>query len=514
MNHRPPHRRGRPATALGAFSAALLALLALAALVALVASAPVAVRAEAPSVTYSRDIAPLLQARCVECHREGTGAPFVLTDYDSAKRRARTIVRVLETGFMPPWHAVGGDVPLVGDRRLDSEEIALFRDWLSAGVPEGDPSDLPPPRHFPDGWRLGEPDLVVSMDEAYPVPAEGPDIYRHFVIPTGLEKEVYVKAVEFRPSSPSAVHHSLIYYDSEGRARTADAEDPEPGFTEMPLGEGTGRQIGGWVPGSMPHALPEGLAHRLAPGGDIVLQTHFHPSGREELERSTVALYFSDEPPQRPFTSLQIPPLFGAFAGIDLPPGAEHAEIRDSFFLPVPVRAFGAHAHAHYRGKSLRMEAILPDGSELVLLNIPEWDMNWQEEYRFAEEVPLPAGTRIDVEVAWDNSALHHANPVVPPVRVRWGLESLDEMGSIDLFVISKGEDLKAAEAAMRTLRSAYRDHLVWSAGSHLLTPEKLASFASMRERAIRRFDRDGDGVLNPEEREAARELLKRDPLP
>lgn len=468
----------------------------------------------APTPTYHGEIAPLLRAKCVECHRPGAGAPIPLTTYPEVKRRSRTIARVVSTGYMPPWHAIGGDVPFDGDRSLRPEESALLLAWIEGGAPEGPAPASPPPPPKPVGeWRLGEPDLVVKMAEAYGVPADGPDLYRHFVLPTGLDREVFVKAVEFRPSSEGAVHHSLIYFDAEGRARAADAEEPEPGFTEMPVGEGTGRQIGAWVPGATPRPLPKGLAHRLAPGGDIVLQTHFHPTGKEELEQSSVALYFSESPPERPFTSIQIPPVFGAFVGIDLPPGESETTIADSFLLPVDVHAFGAQAHAHYRGKSMRLTATFPDGKELVLLNIPEWDMDWQEEYRFAETVSLPAGTRLDVTVAWDNSETAPRNPVAPPVRVRWGLESLDEMGSIDLFVHPETGGSEG-ERILRTLRQHYRDHLVWQAGAHVLAPDKLSVFGRLRDSAIRRLDVNGDGILDPSERAMGRDLLERGVLP
>lgn len=467
----------------------------------------------AEKITWSRHIAPVFQEKCVQCHREGSGAPFALTDYASTKRRARTILRVVESRYMPPWHAIGGDVPLVGERSLSGPEIALFRSWVESGEAEGDPADLPEPKHFATGWQLGEPDLVLTMEEPYDLPADGPDIYRNFVIRTGLKEEKFLKAVEFRPSVPRVVHHSLIYVDTKGRAREVDEADEEPGFAEMPVGEGTGRQIGGWVPGTSPHPLPEGLAHRLPPGSEIVLQTHFHLSGKPERERSQIALYFCDEPPKRPFTSIQLPPVFGAFSNIDLTPGSADTEVVDSFELPVAVRAFGAHPHSHYRGKSLRMTAKLP-GAEIpvTLLNIPDWDMNWQEEYRFAEQVHLPAGTRLTTEVVWDNSAASTDNPVVPPVRVRWGLESFDEMGSIDLFVIPEGDE-KQAEEAMKKLRAAYRDHVVWTAGSHVLAPGKLAVFGELRSQAIRKFDQDGDGSLGTGERKAARASLKAEGL-
>jgi len=388
------------------------------------------------------------------------------------------------------------------------EQIATLRAWVEAEKPEGDPADLPAPREFAEGWFLGEPDLIIEMKEAYLLPAEGPDIYRNFVVPTGLTKEKFLRAVEFLPRSPEVVHHALLFVEESDKARKADARDAEPGFGEMPIDAAGGRQIGAWVPGAMPRPLPEGLAHRIAAGSDIVVQAHFHLSGKPESEQSTIGLYFTDEPPEKEFTAIQIPPLFGAFSGVDLQPGEDHVEIHDSFELPVPVHAFGAHAHAHYRGKSLRMVAKLPNGESLNLLNIPDWDMNWQEDYRFAEQVFLPAGTRLEVDVAWDNSAKSSDNAVVPPVRVRWGFESLDEMGSIDIFVVPAG-DGRENTAQMKTLRSTYREHLVWCAGEHVLRPDKLAIFGELRQRAIERFDRNGDGFLGLEERVAASASLK-----
>jgi len=472
------------------------------------ATTALVIPASGEEVTYSRDIAPLLQKNCIVCHREGGGAPFELDDFDSTRRKANTILRVVESRYMPPWHAIGGDIPLVGDRRLEESEVALFSKWIEAGRPEGDPADMPPPRDFPSGWQLGEPDLILTMDEAYELSADGPDIYRNFVLPTGLLTEKHIKAIEFRPSSPEVVHHALFYVDTKGRAREVDEADPAPGFAEMPVGEGTGRGLGGWVPGASPRPLPEGLAHHLPAESDIILQIHFHPTGKPEKEQSRIGLYFGDRKPERQFTSIQLPPVFGAFSGLDLAPGAAETVVTDSFELPVAVRAFGAHPHSHYRGKSLSMTAHLPNGDSIVLLDIPDWDMDWQEEYRFAREIPLPAGTRLEARVVWDNSAESSDNPVVPPVRVRWGLESLDEMGSIDLFVIPEG-DKKQAAAAMKKLSTARKEHLVWKAGSHIIEPDKLALFGKLRDNAIARFDANGDGILGREERDLARKSLQ-----
>lgn len=460
-------------------------------------------------VTYSEHISRIFQAKCVNCHQEGAGAPFSLDDYRSVRRRARTIEKVVDIGYMPPWHAIGGDVKMLGDRRLSETELKQIRTWIAAGAPEGDPALLPPPLPERQEWMLGEPDLILTMEEAYSLPAEGPDIYRNFVIATGLTTKKYIKAIDFLPSAPEVVHHSLIFVETSGRSREADGKDPGVGFDSMRFGGLGGNQISGWVPGLSPRPLPEGIAHELPAGSEIVLQTHFHLSGKPEVERSRIGLYFSDEPPRYPSTTLQIPPVFGAFSGIELKPGESDHEIVDRFELPVDLIAFGAHAHAHYRGKSLNMTAELPSGDELVLLNIPKWDMDWQEEYRFAKPVELPRGTSLITRVVWDNSEESKGNPVVPPVKVHWGFQSLDEMGSVDLFVYPANTRNGKGKKDLQTLREAYRDHLVWQAGKHLFSPHKLKFAEDFRRQAINRFDLNQNAFLDIEERELARQWLK-----
>ncbi|NOY00040.1 MAG: hypothetical protein GXP30_09955, partial [Verrucomicrobia bacterium] len=386
-------------------------------------------------ITFTEHIAPIVYSRCVSCHREGESAPFQLIEYADAKRRARTIVKVVNKRYMPPWHAVDGDVKFHGDRRLSESQIELINRWVKQGMPEGDKKLLPQRPSFPSAWPLGEPDLILEMDEAYEVKAEGPDIYRNFVISTGLTKGRWLKAIAFKAGSPSVVHHSLFSLDTTGAARKANEREDETGFSEMPLGSRTGKSLGGWVPGAETLPLPNGLAHRIPAGSDIVLSIHFHLSGKPERERSRIGLYFGDKAPTKKFTGIQLPPVFGAFVGIDLPPGDKKIKIVDSIELPVRVEAFGVMAHAHYLGKSVKLTAVMPNGSRKILLNVPRWDFNWQQEYRFAEAVSLPVGTRLVTEIVWDNSDDNPDNPSIPPKRVRWGLESFNEMGSIILYV-------------------------------------------------------------------------------
>ncbi len=462
--------------------------------------APLATATAEPP-TFAEDVAPIVYSRCAGCHRAGESAPFALTSYAEVKKRARQIAEVVEDGFMPPWHARSEHFAFAGDRRLSADEIATLVAWEEAGAPAGEGSETPPLPDFPQGWQLGEPDLVLEMDEAFLVPESGPDIYRNFVLPLALEQDRWVKAIEFRPGSPTVVHHSLFYFDVGGEARALDEADPGPGFAKMGR-FGRDGNLGGWAVGGQPVALPEDLAYKLPAGSDLVLSTHFHPSGKEEREVSKIGLFFAEQPPSRGFVGVQLPPHFGAISGIDIPAGEARYTKRDSFTLPVAVQAFGVSAHMHYLGKEVEMRATLPDGAVLDLLSIPEWDFSWQEQYLYQDFVDLPAGTRIDCEVVWDNSADNVNNPHSPPRRVRWGRESTDEMGSATLLVTPQ------EPGALGGLEQAYQTHMRDYGKQRVREAADDGSLAeipkTVLERHRARFDKDGDGKLRGEEARAA----------
>src|SRR5262245_11593172 len=354
------------------------------------------VAAQAPvneSVTFTGDVAPIVFNKCSACHRPGEAAPFSLMTYDDVKRRGALIAKAVTSRAMPPWKAVASDYAYKGDRRLSDSEIDTIKRWVDAKMPEGDPAQLPATPAFTPGWQLGPPDLVVSMIEAFDVPAYGPDVYRNFGVPLNLTEDKWVRAVDFRPSARSVVHHSLFFLDGTGTARAADARDPKPGFPgEMGGFSGARGQLvrmlsggnlagrtsandtmtdesravgtlGGWALGANARALPDGLAFFVPKEADLVLSTHFHPSGRVEQEASTVGLYFASTAPTQAFAGLALPPLFGVFDGIDIPAGEKEYTIRDSFTLPVDVKAFNVGAHAHYIAKRMQLTATFPDGA-------------------------------------------------------------------------------------------------------------------------------------------------------
>jgi mono/diheme cytochrome c family protein len=418
-------------------------------------------KAQTP-VTFSEHVAPIVFANCISCHRPGEAAPFSLLSYRDARPLAKAIASATASKVMPPWKAGPSDFAFENARRLTDEQIAIIQRWVADGAPEGDPAKTPALPRFTEGWQLGTPDLAVSMSEAFEVPAKGPDVYRNFVVPLNLDHDTWVRAIDFRPSARSVVHHSLFFLDASGGAREQDALDAVPGF---PGGMGGGRVVGqgrglaailgngdaraqadgvaraaglgGWALGGRALELPSGLAFFVPKGSDLILSTHFHPSGKVEREKSSVGLYFASGPPTQAFTSIQLPPVFGVFEGVDIPAGQERYTISDSFVIPIDVRAFAVGAHAHYLAKEFTMKATLPDGAVKTLLSIGDWDFSWQERYRFKEFVALPKGTRLDVTVSYDNSAANKRNPSRPPVRVYWGEESTDEMGSIGLQVVA-----------------------------------------------------------------------------
>ena len=439
----------------------------------------------ADTVTFSEHVAPIVFANCVTCHRPGEAAPFSLMTYEDARLRGKTIAAVTRSRYMPPWKADAGDYSFLGERRLSESQIDTLEQWVNGGLLEGDPKKMPKAPVFKEEWPLGKPDLVVSMPEAFEVPASGPDVFRNFVLALNLKKDQWIRAVDFRASARKVVHHSLFFSDPSGQGRELDAADPLPGFAGLMGGTGIvtgklsplemvarvrggqplsqnapaggargGGALGGWVPGGGARTFPDDIALFAPKGSDLIVSTHFHPSGKVELEKSTVALYFAKSAPSRPFMVLQMPPMVSAFKGINIPAGEANYVVSDSFVLPIDVKAFSTNAHAHYLAREVKLTATFPDRKVKTLLSISDWDINWQGSYVFKDYVTLPAGTRLDATIRYDNSASNRRNPSRPPVRVTFGEQSTNEMGAIGLGVIA------TTPGSLPRLRDAYEQHL------------------------------------------------------
>jgi hypothetical protein len=218
-----------------------------------------------PKPTFSSDIAPILFAHCSSCHRPGEAAPFPLTTFEETTKRAKLIEKVIKTGYMPPWQPVKGHGEFLHDPSLTQAQIQTISAWVASGTPHGDPAKTPPFPDFPSGWQLGQPDLVVSMDEAFEIPADGPDIYRNFVLPLDLPEDKWVRAVEIRPTARTVLHHTLFFLDDSGTARELDAQDPGPGFRKM--GFPRSGSLGGWAVGGAPKFFAFRFGHAFATRG-------------------------------------------------------------------------------------------------------------------------------------------------------------------------------------------------------------------------------------------------------
>jgi hypothetical protein len=414
-------------------------------------------------VNFSEHIAPIIFNNCASCHRPGESAPFCLLSYQDTRKRAKLIQQVTERRYMPPWHPAPGHGEFMDDRRLSDEQIALIKRWSETGTAEGDVAKLPKLPKFPEGWPLGTPDLVVTMEKPYTVPATGRDIYAHFTLPVKLPEDKWLTAIDLRASSKSVVHHVLLFASTGGKGGKGKRGGALGGLG----GFGGGNSLGGWVPGTRAQHLPKDLAMPFPKGSSIALQTHFHPSGKVEQEKTSVALYFAKKKPERTLITLQAPPLFGVTAGINIPAGTKDYTVKGKFKAPVDMELISVMGHAHYVCESMKATATLPDGATKSLIYIPRWDFNWQSTYLYKEPAKLPKGTVIDVVMTYNNSAENPANPFSPPKRIKWGTASTDEMGSVIFGCVA------ARETEVGALRNGIRAQLISSFVDGFVAPKK-----------------------------------------
>ncbi len=407
------------------------------------ARAPDAARGPASEpVTFNKHIAPIVLNDCAPCHRPGEAGPFSLLSYADVRDRASDVARVTAARYMPPWPPEPGYGEFAGQRRLTDEQVALIQRWVREGTAEGAASDLPQKPRFAQGWQLGEPDLVLEVGEPYTVPAEGTDVFRNFVVSSTVTGPRYVKALELRPGEKTVVHHANVLLDRTGSALVQDAGDPGPGFGGMDVELESDRfepdsHFLFWKPGTAAVSEPDGMAWRLDPDTDLVLNMHLQPSGKPEVIRPLVGLYFGDAPPTRHPMLLQLE----HDGAIDIPAGDRTFAVSDHYELPVDVEVLAIYPHAHYLGKDVQAYASLPDGTRKWLVWIKDWDFNWQAVYRYARPVPLPKGSTVHMRITYDNSADNVRNPSQPPRRVRSGNRSTDEMGHVWIQVLPRAAD-------------------------------------------------------------------------
>jgi peroxiredoxin len=400
------------------------------------------------AVTYHRDVAPILQKHCQSCHRPGDVGPFALTNYQQAVNWASDVVHYTQSKEMPPWKPAGG-LEFSNARALTLRELDTLAAWEKAGCPEGDPKDAPAPLKLTDGWRFGEPDLVLTVPEDFHIGPAGKDEFRVFVLPSGLKEDKYVVAYEVKPGNASVVHHTLNYFDATGKARKLedkekarakkpDEQDRGPGYSVamgigfLPLPTDAPRPgvppvggLGGWAPGQLGVRYPEGSGTMLPKDSDILLQVHYHRTGKPEKDRTKIGLYFAKQPVEKPWNTL----ILVGMSPISFIPGGKAAHVeKGTGYLTGDATIHSIMPHMHLLGKSVKITMTPPGGEPKVLIDIKDWDYNWQETYWVAKPFAAKAGTRFDIEAVFDNSSKNVNNPSVPPKLVTYGEETTNEM--------------------------------------------------------------------------------------
>lgn len=379
-------------------------------------------------VTYTKHVARILQNSCVECHRPGEVAPFALTSYDEVVGWAEMIREVVDEQRMPPWFADPKYGHFSNDRRLSDEDKATLATWVKNGCPEGDAADLPAPREFVDGWQIGEPDAVYyATEEPVDVPAEGVMDYQYLTVDPGFTEDKWIQAAEARPGNRQVVHHIIVFFEQSGRRGGAVRD---------------GGQVG-YAPGMQPRMFEPGEAIRVPAGSKITFQMHYTPNGSPQTDRSCVGFKFAD--PKTVIRevkgnvvgnmSFKIPPHNG-----DFPVVGTKKFRKDTLLISMLP-------HMHLRGKAFRFELTYPDGKKEVLLDVPDYDFNWQLWYQLAEPKLIPKGSKMTCVAKFDNSADNPFNPD-PGATVTWGEQTFEEMMFGFFTTVDPNQNLQKAPSA------------------------------------------------------------------
>ena len=406
------------------------------------------------AVSFSKDVAPIFYKHCADCHRPNDMAPMSLLTYKDARAWARSIREKVVTRQMPPWHADPNHGKFANDRSLSQQEIDTIVAWVDQGSKQGNPKDLPAAPVFPQGWKIGKPDVVLSMPAEYTLEASGSDEYINFTMPTSFKEDMWVQAAEIHPGNRKVVHHVIafiqtpqmlaqwkrsggrpsgqsIFYQDGTLVRTkldAPAYDdgcsaPNGGLARGSGQEGLGFPLCFYTPGKDMDIFPSGIAKSIPAGSNIVLQVHYSKTtGRVEKDRTSVGLFFAKAPPEKVLTS------FGVINHyFKIPPGADNHEVKACYTFSRDVEILTLLPHMHVRGKDMRYEAIYPDGRRETVLFVPNYNFNWQTLYKLEKPLTLPKGTKLLVTAHFDNSEKNKYNPD-PTKTVRFGDPTYDEM--------------------------------------------------------------------------------------
>jgi mono/diheme cytochrome c family protein len=391
-----------------------------------------ATRTPKTSVTFARQVAPIFQKRCEECHRAGGVAPMSLATYEQSRPWAKAIKEKVASRQMPPFHATGAIGRYHDDPRLTDAEIETITAWVNGGAPKGNPKDLPAPVKWKTGWSLGEPDLVMAAKRAYTLKASPKDQYAFFVFDHVLPEDTWIRSIATRPGNPKAVHHANTH------VVPPSLKVPEEGYFEGDFDPGARGtfMVSGWVPGTNDVFLPEGTAVRIPKGMRFGIQIHYGPNEKETVDQTSVGLYFADGLVKK---NLRV--MMGDHKDLQIPPGDPNYSLisTSTFNTDALVRFF--HVHMHLRGKSYAFRLTYPDGRVETPFEVPNYDFNWQRSYVLAEPMRVPKGTKVEFIGTYDNSAKNRFNPD-PTQTIRWGEKTTDEMMQGRLFYESVDENL------------------------------------------------------------------------
>ncbi len=380
--------------------------------------------------TFYRDVLPILQSRCQECHRPGEIGPMPLLTYSQVRPWAKAIREAVVRKQMPPWFADPRYGKFSNDPSLSPEEIETLRSWAESGAPAGVQSEAPAAKDWPKGWNIGQPDAVFSMPQAFRVPASGELDYQYMIVPTGLTADRWVKRVEIRPGNRAVVHHAVVYIRDPKSDWLRDMPVGRP-FT-LPIASITRNDIlFTYTPGNNTDSWPEGMAKLIPAGSDLVFQMHYTPAKEPTLDRTRIGLIFAREPPKQRVLTLQL-----NSASFLIPPGYPDYRVEVSGTMPNDALLLSLYPHMHLRGKAFVYAIVQPDGRRDILLRVHDYDFYWQLTYRLAKPLHLAAGTRLEAVAIFDNSKNNPRNPD-PEVAVRYGEQSSDEMmiGFFDVAV-------------------------------------------------------------------------------
>jgi len=418
--------------------------------------------------TFSKDVAPIVFKNCTNCHRPGQLAPMSLLTYKDARPWAKSIATQVGKGAMPPWHADPAYGAFLNDRHLSDADKATLVAWANGGAPEGDPKDLPAAPTYSSEWLIGQPDAVFSMQEDYPIPADGTIAYQYMVVPTNTTEDKWIQAMEVRAGDPKVVHHVIVYAAAPapptppaaaggaaggaGASGQPPAQRPQPLFvfadesmTRIPAGQTggpplppeqrkqpgpndrpaprrMGPAIGGFAPGQFARVYQEGTAMKLPAGATLIFQMHYTPDGKATTDRTRIAVKFAKTKPQ---TEVRFASLVNG--GLHIPAGAANHEVDAEMTVTQDITLWSMIPHTHVRGIRWTYDVIYPDGKKETVLSVPKYDFNWQTDYVFKQPLHLPKGTKLHATAWYDNSTGNKSNPD-PTKDVWWGDQTWEEM--------------------------------------------------------------------------------------